>query len=109
VKSQVQAGKIKREGGAVFKALVDGYLLPAYQKELQRLNPAQLKPKPKPRNSPAVAARLKKITSELEDAHNSLRFVQTAIIYTDEARTIALQEVQTRIAELEQQRQQLMA
>jgi hypothetical protein len=109
VKSQVQAGKIKREGGAVFKALVDGYLLPAYQKELQRLNPAQLKPKPKPRNSPAVAARLKKITSELEDAHNSLRFVQTAIIYTDETRAIALQEVQTRIAELEQQRQQLMA
>lgn len=109
VKSQVRTGKIKREGGAVFKALVDGYLLPAYHKEQQRQNPAQTKLKPKPRNSPAVAAQLRRVNSELEDAHNSLRFIQTAIIYTDETRATALKEVKTRIAELEQQRQQLTA
>ena len=108
VKSQVQAGKIKREGGAVFKALVDGYLLPAYHKEQQRQNPSQVKPKLKPRNNPAVAAQLRRVNSELEDAHNSFRFVQTAIIYTDETRATALQEVQQRITQLEQQRQQLM-
>lgn len=39
VKNQVQAGKIKREGGAVFKALVDGYLLPAYQKRTAAAEP----------------------------------------------------------------------
>jgi hypothetical protein len=107
VKSQVQAGKIKREGGAVFKALIDGYLLPAYHKEQQRQNPSPVKPKLKPRSSPAVATQLRKVTSELEDARNSLRFVQTAVIYTDETRATALQEVQQRIVELEQQREQL--
>jgi hypothetical protein len=109
VKSQVQAGKIKREGGAVFKALVDGYLLPAYHKEQQRQNASPVKPKLKPKSSPAIAAQLRKINSELEDAHNSLRFVQTAVIYTDETRTTALQEVQQRIAQLEQQRELLKA
>jgi hypothetical protein len=109
VKKQVQAGKIKREGGAVFKALVDGYLLPAYQKELQRQSPTQIKPRSKPKSSPAVASQLRRIAGDLEDAHNSLRFIQTAIIYTDEARATALQEVQARIAELEQQRRQLTA
>lgn len=109
VKSQMRAGKIKREGGAVFKALVDGYLLPAYHKEQQRQNPPQAKLKPKPRNTPAVTAQLRRLNSELEDAYNSLRFVQTAIIYTDETRITAVQEVQGRIAQLEQQRQQLMA
>lgn len=105
VKNQVKNGKIKREGGAVFKALVDGYLLPAYHKEQQRLSAPH--PKAKPKNNPAVANQLKKLKSELEDAHNSLRFVQTAVIYTDETRPAAIQEVQARIVQLEAQRNQL--
>jgi hypothetical protein len=60
VKSQVHAGKIKREGGAVFKALVYGYLLPAYRKEQQRQSLSLVKPKLKPKNSPAVTAQLKR-------------------------------------------------
>ncbi|MBO0360842.1 replication initiation protein [Hymenobacter sp. BT186] len=109
VKSQVQAGKVKREGGAVFKALIDGYLLSAYHKEQQRHNSLQAKSKPKPKNTPAVATQLRRLNSELEDAHNSLNFVQTAVIYTDETRITALREVQKHIAQLEQQRQQLTA
>lgn len=109
VKSQLQAGKIKREGGAVFKALADGYMLPAYHKAQQRRKQAEAKPRPKPRNTPAVASRLKKIASELEDKRNSLRFTETASIYTDEERISTLQEINRSIAQLEQERQQLMA
>jgi hypothetical protein len=107
VKSQVQAGKIKREGGAVFKALVDGYMLPAYHKAQQRQKLAEAKPKPKPRNTPAVASRLRRIDSELEDRRNSLRFTETAPIYTDETRISTIQEINRTIALLEQERQQL--
>lgn len=49
VKSQVRTGKIKKEGGAVFKALTDGYLLPDYQQELT--TPVRKK-KPHPATSP---------------------------------------------------------
>jgi hypothetical protein len=109
VKSQVQAGKIKRQGGAVFKALVDGYMLPAYDKVQQRQKQAEAKPTPKPRNTPAVASRLKRINSDLEDALNSLRFTETAPIYTDETRISTIQEIKRTIALLEQERQQLTA
>lgn len=104
VKGQVQAGKIKREGGAVFKALVEGYLLPAHRKAQLRAEKNQFKAK----STPASAAQLKKLNGELEDAHNSLRFVQSAVIYNDETRPAALREVQQRIEQLEQQRQQLV-
>lgn len=109
VKSQVQAGKIKRQGGAVFKALVDGYMLSAYDKAQQRQKQAEAKPTPKPRNTPAVASRLKRINSDLEDALNSLRFTETAPIYTDETRISTIQEIKRTIALLEQERQQLTA
>ena len=109
VKSQVQAGKIKREGGAVFKALADAYMLPAYHKAQQRQKLAEAKPKPKPRTIAAVASRLKKINSDVEDALNSLRFTETAPIYTDEARVSTIQEIKRIIAQLEQERQQLTA
>jgi hypothetical protein len=92
VKAQVQAGKVKKEGGAVFKALTDGYLLPGYQK-------AQKKQVPK--HNPVLAAQRKKLVSELEDARNSLKFIQTAIIYNDETRPVAAQQVQERITKLE--------
>jgi len=38
------------------------------------------------KRNPTVASQLKKPSAELEDARNSLRFAQTAIIYTDETR-----------------------
>jgi hypothetical protein len=96
VKSQVRTGKIKKEGGAVFKALTDGYLLPEYQ---QKLNASVSKKK----NNPALTAQRKKLLSELEDAHNSLKFVQTAVIYNDDTRLVALNEVQAKINQLEKQ------
>ena len=109
VKSQVQAGKIKREAGAVFKALADAYMLPAYHKAQQRQKLAETKPKPKPRTTAAAASRLKKINSDLEDAFNSLRFTETAPIYTDETRISTIQEIKRIISQLEQERQQLTA
>jgi hypothetical protein len=101
VKSQVRAGKIKKEGGAVFKALSDGYLLPAYQKAQQAPAKAKLKP--------AALARYKKLESELDDARISLNFVQTAVIYDDETRPPAVERVQLIIANLERQLAQLVA
>ena len=109
VKGQAQAGKVKREGGAVFKALADGYMLVAYDKAQERQKLSETKPRPKPGNTPARAAQLRKINSELEDAYNSLRFVQTTDSYTEEVRSKAMQEVQSRIAQFERQRQQLTA
>jgi hypothetical protein len=44
VRSQVQSGKIKKEAGAVYKALIDNYLLPPYLKT--KLAPAVKPTKP---------------------------------------------------------------
>ena len=101
VRAQVKAGKVKKEGGAVFKALTDGYQLSAYQKALQAPAKAKLKP--------AVLARYKKLESELDDARISLDFVQTAVIYTDETRPPAIERVQLIITNLEKQLAQLIA
>ena len=101
VRAQVKAGKVKKEAGAVFKALTDGYLLPAYQKARQA--PASAKVKA----SPALLAKRKKLLSNLEDALNSLEFVKTAVIYTDETRPEALERVQAIVTDLEQQLAQL--
>jgi hypothetical protein len=94
IKSQVRTGKIKKEGGAVFKALTDGYLLPDYQ---QKLTATVSKKK----SSPSASPQRKKLLNELEDAHNSLRFIQTAVIYNDDSRAIAVAEVQEKINQLE--------
>jgi hypothetical protein len=96
VKSQVLTGKIKKEGGAVFKALTDCYLLPDYQ---QKLTATVSKKKP----SPSASPQRKKLLSELEDAHNSLLFIQTAVIYNDDTRAVAVAEVQAKINHLEKQ------
>ncbi len=96
VKNQVRTGKIKKEGGAVFKALTDGYLLPDYQ---QKLTAAVGKKKP----SAAANPQRKKLFSELEDAYNSLRFIRTAVIYNDDTRAVAATEVQAKISQLEKQ------
>ena len=109
VKRQVQAGKVKREAGAVFKALTECYLLPDYLKAQLRQKPSEAKLQPKSKNSPAVASRLRRLQSELDDAHNSLRFTENTSIYTDETRISPLQEIKRTIALLEQERQQLTA
>jgi hypothetical protein len=96
VKSQVRTGKIKKEGGAVFKALTDGYLLADYK---QKINVTASKRK----TNSTVSAQRKKLLSELEDAHNSLRFIQTAIIYNDDTRLVASAEVQAKIKQIEEQ------
>ena len=96
VKGQVRIGKIKKEGGAVFKALTDCYLLPDYQ---QKLNATVSKKKPNPSANP----QRKKLLGELEDARNSLRFIQTAIIYNDDTRAVATAEVQAKIDQIEKQ------
>jgi hypothetical protein len=71
-------------------------LQPEYQ---QKLNASASKKK----INPALTAQRKKLLSELEDAHNSLKFIQTAVIYNDETRLIALNEVQAKISQLENQ------
>lgn len=104
VKSQVATGKVKKEAGAVFKALTDCYLLPAYQKAQQAAIT-----KPKSKLIATQASRRKKLLSELEDAQNSLQFFQTSVLYTDETREPLVQQVNTRISELQQQLQHLEA
>lgn len=97
VQSQVKAGKIKKEGGAVFKALADGYLLPDYRKAQQA--PASTKV----RNSAALASKRKRLLSELDEQRNSLAFVKSAVIYNDETRPEVVARVQAIIADLEQE------
>jgi len=103
VQVQVDSGKVKKLAGAVFKALVDGYLLPAYQKT--KLIPA----KPKARPSQALSSQRRRLQSELEDARNSLSFFQTSLLYTDETRPPLIAQVKSKIVELEQQLQRLEA
>ena len=101
VKAQVKNGKVKNEGGAVFKALTDGYMLQAYRKVKHAAVTSKVKP------SQAVTTRRKKLLSELEDAHGSLQFVKTAVIYTEETRPEVIARVQATIANLELQLSQL--
>lgn len=101
VRAQAKAGKVKKEGGAVFKALTDGYLLPAYHKAQQAPAKAKLRP--------AALTRCKKLESELADARNSLKFVQTAVIYNDETRPAAIERVQLIVTNLEKQLVHLVA
>jgi hypothetical protein len=103
VQKQVESGKIKKPAGAVFKALQDGYLLPAYRQ-------AQLAPaRPKVRAGQGLASQRKKLLAELEDARNSLAFFQTSLLYTDDTRPGFVAQVTAKIAELEQRLHQLGA
>jgi hypothetical protein len=104
VRTQADAGKVKKPAGAIFKALVDGYLLPAYQKT--KLTPVAPS-KPKTRTSQALASQRRRLQSELEDARNSLSFFQTSLLYTDDTRPALVAQVKTKITELEQQLQLL--
>lgn len=90
----VQAGKVERQGGAVFKALMDGYLLDAYRKG-QQASGGRSKRIPTPTNQQT------KWRGELEDARKSLVFVQTTDCYNEQTRPAAMEEVLTKIAQLE--------
>lgn len=101
VQSQVKAGKVKNEGGAVFKALTEGYMLQAYRKAKHVI------PASKTKANPALASKRKKLLSELEDLYGSLQFAKTAVIYTDESRPTVLASIQGIIKSLEKQLNEL--
>jgi len=93
VPAQAAAGKVKNVAGAVFKALSTAYLLPAYQKS----RPPAAKA---PRRAASAAAARRPLLAELADARTSLRFAQTAPLYTDATRPAVLAEIEARIAGL---------
>jgi hypothetical protein len=97
VSDQVRQGKVKKQAGAVYKALADGYFLNDYkQSQTTHVNTAK----------PAVAARHReKLKSELEDLYNSLKFVQQSSteVYTDTKRQEVTAEIEARVIVIEQQ------
>lgn len=69
IRAKVLQGKVKKEGGAVFKALSEGYLLLDYHKQLAK---AQVKPRkaaPKVVANPSVQIRLE----DAEAAYETMR------------------------------------
>lgn len=102
VSDQVRQGKVKKQAGAVYKALADGYFLNDYKQ-------AQAKPASKPKipARPIVTAKHReKLQNELADLHNSLNFVQQEApeeLYTGTKRQEAAAEIETKIASLQQQ------
>ncbi|MGI4734175.1 MAG: replication initiation protein [Janthinobacterium lividum] len=110
VRSQVQSGKIKKEAGAVYKALTDNYLLPAYLKT--KLAPAAKPTKPAKSGQTAllftksgvsVEGERRRLLSGLEDARGTLAFVKTSEVYNEQTRPEAIASTQATIADLEQQ------
>jgi len=104
VSDQVRQGKVKKQAGAVYKALADGYFLNDYKQ-------AQAKPtsKPKPVTLPIITAKQReKLQNELADLHSSLKFVQHEApenLYTGTKRQEAAAEIEARITNLQKQLQ----
>jgi hypothetical protein len=110
VRSQVQGGKIKKEAGAVYKALTDNYLLSSYLK-------TKLAPAAKPTKSAksgqtallftksgvSVEGERRRLLSGLEDAQGTLAFVKASELYNEQTRPEAIASTQATIADLEQQ------
>ena len=110
VRTQVQGGKVKKEAGAIYKALTDGYLLPAYLKT--KLAPATKPTKPAKSGQTAllftksgvsVEGERRRLLSGLEDARGTLAFVRTSEVYNEQTRPEAIASTQATIADLEQQ------
>jgi hypothetical protein len=95
-----KAGKLKSLPGAVFAAVTKRHLLAEFEAQRARVVPPSTRII---RSRPAALPRRDKLLNELEDAHTSLRFVRTATSYTEEARVIAVAEVEARIAQVEAQ------
>jgi hypothetical protein len=110
VRAQVQGGKVKKEAGAIYKALTDGYLLPAYLKT--KLAPAANPTKPAKSGQTAllftksgvsVEGERRRLLSGLEDARGTLAFVRTSEVYNEQTRPEAIASTQATIADLERQ------
>ncbi len=104
VQQQAQKGKVQKVGGAVYKALVEGYLLTDYSRAQSK---ELVVPKPKPKAKPMTNQQRQKLLSELEDLRTSYSFVQTAPIYTNETRPEVLNRIQANIKAVEQRLAQL--
>ena len=102
VKAKVTAGKVKNEGGAVFKALMECYLLEDYHKAQQA--PARTKRTA----NPAIEHRRRKLSSELDDARKSLVFIQSEKCYNEETRSGPVAIVEAQIADLEAKLRELV-
>jgi hypothetical protein len=107
IRIQAKNGKIKKPAGAIFKALSDCYLLPKYQQMLQAQTTSLVKTFGKVGSRTALTSQQRKLISELEDANNSLKIIMSADYYNDETRAVAVNQVQAKISQLEQQFQQL--
>ena len=102
VKSQVAAGKVKRGAGAVYKALVDGYLLADYRKPLA--------PPSKPRTAAALKRQCEKLTNEIGDVKTTLEWLRIEApdaIYPGTKRAEAIAETQQRLELLMQELEKL--
>lgn len=104
VQQQAQKGKVQKVGGAVYKALVEGYLLTDYSRAQSK---ELVAPKTKPKAKPMTNQQRQKLLSELEDLRNSYSFAQTAPIYTAETRPEVLGRIQANIKAIEQRLAQL--
>lgn len=69
VHAKVVRGKVKKEGGAVFKALIEGYLLDDYRKQRVKVEIKQQKSAKKSIVSPSVKIRLE----DAEAAYETMR------------------------------------
>lgn len=106
IEAQVAAGKVKKLAGAVFKALTESYLLPAYEK-LQQPQPVAVKSRNASKtkftkSGASIAGERNRLNSELQDARGTLKFVTSSAVYTDETRPAAIQSVQTKIDGIEE-------
>jgi hypothetical protein len=98
IRAQVVAGKIKKEAGAVYKALTEGYLLTDYQK------PEALSTK-RPASS-AVKRQQEKLKSQIDDLQVSLRWIQNEApeqLYPGDKRIEAARHIEQQISALANQ------
>jgi hypothetical protein len=105
IRAQAVAGKVKKEGGAVFKALSEGYLINDYNKAQQK--PAGTK---SVASSATLTKKRLKLQSELEDAYKSLEFVRAApeTVYNEVTRPVAEKAVIETITALQDQLENLL-
>ena len=100
-REKYQAGKLKSLAGAVYAAITKRHLLTEF--EAQRARTAPQAAAGQNRSRTAANIRRNKLLSEVDDARISLNFVCTTPSYTEEARTVAMAEVEARIAGIEAQ------
>ena len=92
VKAQVAGGKVKREAGAVYKALTDGYLLVDYRKPPSAPS--------KPRTNAVLRREREKLTNEMGDVENTLKWLRTEApeaLYPEAKRAEAVAEMEQRL------------